>query len=102
MSADFLFVLIGLVLFIPLFSLARRQRSNVLASAVPRAAEIARVHGWVSAGRLMAQAGISEKDARAALAEACRRGLLAQGENGRFYSCGQKTPGPEHHNNPSS
>ena len=49
-------------------------RRNKLAWAVPRADEIAKIHGWVSAGRLMAQANISEKDAKDALVEASRVG----------------------------
>jgi H+/gluconate symporter-like permease len=82
---DFLFVIVGLLLLVPLLSLAKSQRKNTLASAVPRAVEIAKFHGWVSPGRLMAQANITEKDAKDALAEACRQGLLAKAEDGRYY-----------------
>lgn len=86
MLIDFVFILVGLLLLIPLLSLAKTQKRNILARAVPRAVEIAKVHGWVSAGRLMAQADITEKDAEAALAEACRQGLLSKGEDGRYYA----------------
>jgi Flp pilus assembly protein TadB len=82
---DFLFVIIGLLLLAPLLSLAKAQRRNKLAQTVPRAVEIAKIHGWVSAGRLMTQANITEKDAKDALVEASRQGLLFQAEDGRYY-----------------
>ena len=86
MLMDFLFILVGLLLLIPLLSLARAQRKSMLALALPRAVEIAKSHGWVSPGRLMTQVDMTEKDARDTLVEACRRGLLFQGEDGRYYS----------------
>ena len=82
---DFVFVIIGLLLLIPLLSRAKAQRKNTLASAVPRAVGIAKAHGWVSAGRLMTQANITEKDAKDALLEASRQALLFQAEDGRYY-----------------
>jgi hypothetical protein len=85
MLVDFALVIIGLLLLIPLLNLAKALRKNSLASAIPRAVEIAKSYGWVSPGRLMAQANITEKDAKDALAEACRQGLLAQGDDGRYY-----------------
>jgi hypothetical protein len=85
MLLDFVFIFIGLVFLIPLLSLAKAQRKRALAAAVARAVEIAKVHGWVSAGRLMAQVNITEKDAKEALAEASREGLFFQAEDGRYY-----------------
>jgi hypothetical protein len=85
MLIDFAFIFLGLLFLIPLLSLAKAQRKKSLARAVPRAVEIARTHGWVSAGRLMALANISEKDAKDALAEASREGLFFQAEDGRYY-----------------
>ncbi len=82
---DFVFVIAGLLCLVPLFILAKGQRKQVLLGALPRAVEIAASHGWVSPGRLMTYANLTEKDARAALAEACRRGLLFQAEDGRYY-----------------
>jgi hypothetical protein len=82
---DFVFILLGLLLLVPLLSLARAQRKIVLAAAVPRAVEIAKSHGFVSKGRLMTHANLTERDAKDALAEACRQGLLAEGEGGRYY-----------------
>ncbi len=85
MLLDFAFIFVGLLLLVPLLSLAKAQRKKTLARAVLRAVEIAKSHGWVSAGRLMALANISEKDAKVALAEASRKGLLCQAEDGRFF-----------------
>jgi hypothetical protein len=85
MLTDFLFILVGLLLLIPLFSLAKAQRKTTLAGAVPLAVEIAKVHSWVSKGRLMTHANITEQDAKAALEEACQRGLLAPGGDGRYH-----------------
>ncbi|HET6377543.1 MAG TPA: hypothetical protein VFG05_04460 [Methylocella sp.] len=83
---DLLFIIAGLLLLIPVLSMVKAQRRKMLAFALPRALEIAKSHGWVSAGRLMAQANMSEADAKAALAEACRQGLLVQAEDGRYYA----------------
>jgi predicted transcriptional regulator len=85
MWLDFAFVFLGLLLSLPLLSLARAQRKRTLAAAVARALEIAKIHGWVSAGRLMVQVNITERDAKEALAEASREGLLFQAEDGRYY-----------------
>lgn len=85
MLLDFAFIVLGLLLLVPLLSLAKAQRKRTLARAIARAVEIAKIHGWVSAGRLMAQIKITEKDAKAALAEARRAGLFFQAEDGRFY-----------------
>jgi hypothetical protein len=74
MFIDFVFIIAGLLFLIPLLSLAKAQRKKILAWAVPRAVEIAKIHGWVSAGRLMTQANITEKDAKDALVEASRQG----------------------------
>ena len=82
---DFVFGIIGLLLLIPLLSRAKAQRKNNFARAVPRAVEIGKIRGWVSVGHLMTQANISEKDAKDALVEASRQGLLFQAEDGRFY-----------------
>jgi hypothetical protein len=82
---DFVFIIAGLLFLIPLLNLARAQRKKTLARAVPRAVEIAKIHGWVSAGRLMAQTSITEKDAKDALVEATREGLLVQAEDGRYF-----------------
>jgi hypothetical protein len=82
---DFIFIIAGLLLLVPLLVSAMGQRKKTLANALPRAVEIAKVHGWVSPGRLMTQADMTEKDARATLVEACRRGLLFQAEDGRYY-----------------
>jgi hypothetical protein len=95
---DLSFIVAGLMLLVPILSLAKVQRKKTLARALPRAVEIAKFHGWVSPGRLMAQADVTEKDARAALAEACRQGLLFQAEDGRYYvkgtSAGSDVPAP--------
>lgn len=85
MGLDFAFIFIGLLFLLPLLSLAKVQRKRTLALAVARALEIAKFHGWVSAGRLMVQVNITEKDAKEALAEASREGLLLQAEGGRYY-----------------
>jgi hypothetical protein len=85
MFIDFVFIVAGLLLLIPLLSLAKAQRKKILVSAVPHAVEIAKIHGWVSVGRLMTQANITEKDAKDALVEASRQGLLSQAEDGRYY-----------------
>jgi hypothetical protein len=85
MWLDFAFIFLGLLFSLPLLSLARAQRKRTLAVAAARAVEIARIHGWVSAGRLMVQVYITEKDANEALAEANREGLLFQAEDGRYY-----------------
>jgi hypothetical protein len=85
MWLDFAFVFTGLLCLIPLLSLAKAQRKKTLARAVPRAVEIAKFHGWVSAGRLMAHTNITAKDAEDALAEASRQELLIQAADGRFY-----------------
>jgi hypothetical protein len=85
MWLDYAFVFVGLLFLVPLLSLAKAQRKRTLTRAVPRAVEIAKFHGWVSAGRLMAHTNITEKDAKHALAEASRDGLLFQAEDGRFY-----------------
>lgn len=85
MLLDITFIFIGLLFLLPLLSLARAQRKRTLERAVARAVEIAEFHGWVSAGRLMAQIKITEKDAKEALAEASREGLLFQAEDGRYY-----------------
>ena len=85
MLLDFAFIFVGLLFLVPLLSLAKAQRKKTLAPAVPRAVEIAKFHGWVSTGRLMALANISEKDAKAALIEASRDGLLIQADDGRYY-----------------
>jgi hypothetical protein len=82
---DFVFVILGLLLLVPLLSTAKAQRKKILAGALPRAVEIATFHGWVSPGRLMTQENMTERDAKAALVEACRQGLLFQAEDGRFY-----------------
>ena len=44
----------------PLF-FAKAQRKQTLAEALPRAVEIAMAHGWVSAGRLMAQSDLTRR-----------------------------------------
>jgi hypothetical protein len=85
MFIDFVFIVAGLLLLIPLLSLAKAQRKKILAWAVPLAVEIAKIHGWVSVGRLMTQANITEKDAKDALVEASRQGQLFQAEDGRYY-----------------
>jgi hypothetical protein len=82
---DIVFIFVGLLLLVPLLSLAKAQRKRTLARAIPRAVEIAITHGWASAGRLMALANISEKDAKDALVEASRDGLLFQADDGRYY-----------------
>ena len=82
---DFAFIIAGLLLLVPLLFWAQAQRKQTLAGALPRAVEIAKVHGWVSPGRLMTHANMSEKDARATLMEACRRGLLFRADDGRYY-----------------
>lgn len=82
---DFIFVVIGLLLLVPLVFAAKAQRKRDLAGALPRAVEIATCHGWVSPGRLMTQENMSERDAKDALAEACRQGLLFRAEDGRYY-----------------
>jgi hypothetical protein len=81
----FIFITLGSLFLVPLLFLAKGQRKQTLAEALPRAVEIAMTHGWVSAGRLMAQSNLTEKDARDTLLEASRRGLLLQAENGRYY-----------------
>ena len=82
---DFVVVILGLLLLVPLLSTAKAQRKKILAGALPRAVEIATFHGWVSPGRLMTQENMTEGGAKAALVEACRQGLLFQAEDGRFY-----------------
>jgi hypothetical protein len=82
---DFVFVTLGLLCLVPLLISAMGQRKKTLTGALPRAVEIATVHGFVSPGRLMTQANMTEKDAKATLVEACRRGLLFQAEDGRYY-----------------
>jgi hypothetical protein len=82
---DFAFIIAGLLLLVPLLFSAKAQRKQTLAGALPRAIQIATVHGWVSPGRLMTQEDMTEKDARATLVEACRRGFLFQAEDGRYY-----------------
>jgi len=82
---DFVFIIAGLLLLVPLLFSVKGQRKQTLAGALPRAVAIAKDHGWVSPGRLMAQEYMSEKDAKATLAEASRQGLLFQAEDGRFY-----------------
>ena len=64
MFIDFVFIVAGLLLLIPLLSLAKAQRKKILAWAV---------------------ANITEKDAKDALVEASRQGLLFQAEDGRYY-----------------
>ncbi|HUI20907.1 MAG TPA: hypothetical protein VLZ74_07665 [Methylocella sp.] len=83
---DFIFVGLGLLLLVSILSLAKTQRNKILTGALPCAVEIARSHGWVSTGRLMTQANMTEKDARDTLAEACRKGFLFQGDDGRYYT----------------
>jgi len=85
MWLDFAFIFLGLLFSLPLLSLARVQRKRTLAVAIARAVEIAKIHGWVSEGRLMVQVYIAERDAKEALAEASREGLLLQAEGGRYY-----------------
>jgi hypothetical protein len=85
MWLDFAFIFIGLLFLVPLLSLAKAQRKKTLAQVIPRAVETAKFHGWVSAGRLMALASISEKDAKDALVEASHQGLLFQADDGRYY-----------------
>ena len=85
MLLDFAFIFIGLLFLVPLLSLAKAQRKRTLARAVPRAVEIAKIHGWVSVGRLMAHANVSEEDAKDALVEASRDGRLFQADDGRYY-----------------
>ncbi|HTV31725.1 MAG TPA: hypothetical protein VME69_01265 [Methylocella sp.] len=83
---DWTFILVGLSLLALLRSSALRFGRQNIARAVPHAVKIARDHGFVSPGRLMTQNNLSEKDARAVLIEACRRGLLFQTQDGRFYA----------------
>jgi hypothetical protein len=64
MFIDFVFIVAGLLLLIPLLSLAKAQRKKILAWAV---------------------ANITEKDAKDALVEASRQGQLFQAEDGRYY-----------------
>ena len=64
MFIDFVFIVAGLLLLIPLLSLAKAQRKKILAWAV---------------------ANITEKDSKDALVEASRQGLLFQAEDGRYY-----------------
>lgn len=82
---DWTFILLGFLFLVPLLFSVRRQGRQNMALALPRAVQIAKGHGWVSPGRLMAQENLSEKEARAALMAACRQGLLFRGEDGRFY-----------------
>ena len=96
MWLDFAFIFLGLLFSLPLLSLARAQRKRTLAMAVVRAVEIARNHGWVSAGRLMVEVYIREKDAKEALADASgpahssrRRAILPKTGNKHFaYEAG--------------
>jgi hypothetical protein len=71
---DFVFVIVGLLCLLPLLILAKGKRKQVLVGALPRAVEIAASHGWVSPGRLMTYANLTEKDARDTLAEAAGGG----------------------------
>lgn len=82
---DVVFIFAGLLLFTLLINLARKQRKQTLAGALPCAVEIAASHGWVTPGRLMTHANLTERDANDALVEACRRGLLFQDQDGRYY-----------------
>ncbi|HET6375650.1 MAG TPA: hypothetical protein VFF88_06340 [Methylocella sp.] len=49
---DLLFIIAGLLLLIPVLSMVKAQRRKMLTFALPRAVEIAKSHGWVSAGRV--------------------------------------------------
>jgi hypothetical protein len=82
---DFVFITVGLLFLVPLLISAMGQRKRTLTGALPCAVEIAKVHGWVSPGRLMTQANLKEKDAKDTLVEACRQGLLFQAGDGRYY-----------------
>lgn len=82
---DFLFITAGLLCLVPLLISAMRLRKHSVAGAVSRAVEIAASHGFVTPGRLMTYGNVSEQDAKAALADACRRGLLFQLEDQRYY-----------------
>ncbi|HXW72024.1 MAG TPA: hypothetical protein VEK34_11370 [Methylocella sp.] len=91
---DLIFVVAGLLCLAPLVALAMRQRRKTVTAALPLAVDIASLHGFVSPGRLMARANISEKDAKEALAEACRQGLLSRGEDGRYFMKQPSIDGP--------
>jgi hypothetical protein len=79
------FIIIALLILLQLTSAAEAKRREMLSSAVPRAVEIAKLQGWVSPRRLMAQASLKKRAARRVLLEACRQGRLYRAVNGRFY-----------------
>ena len=95
MFIDFVFIVAGLLLLIPLLSLAKAQRKKILAWAVPLAVEIAKIHGWVSASRLMTQANITEKDEKTPWLKQAARGCYFKPKMGditrnrkqAFYPC---------------
>jgi ribosomal protein S25 len=76
--------LIGLF-FYSAISLSRAER-RLKEVGVPLAVEIAKLKGWVSPYRLMAQSQMKKAQAEIILRDACRRGLLQRQADGRYYA----------------
>src|ERR1700693_1393409 len=70
--------------FYSAFGLSRAER-RLKEAGVPLAVEIARVKGWVSPYRLMAQAQMKKAQAEIILRAACKQGLLERRTDGRYY-----------------
>lgn len=64
---------------------AKRYR-EYLDAGVTRAVSIAEHQGWVSPHRLHSQADVTNKQAQLFLGEACKRRVLFQATDGRYYT----------------
>jgi hypothetical protein len=96
-SIFFYVVLIALLICIPMAITAAiidsRGKRQLLDWGVERAYSIASHQGWVSPHRMMTQCHLTKSLALTVLLEACKRGLLYQHVNGRYYLA---PVGPDH------
>jgi hypothetical protein len=82
---NFVMLILAIFVFLPLVIRGVNRRRTLLAWGLPRAVEIAKDQGWVSPHLLMTQADLKNSDAQYILYKACKRGLLNQAVNGRYY-----------------
>ena len=80
-----LLAIFAVIVMIPILIAAARNDKQLIEWGVPRAVEIARYQNWGSPHRLMTQAHMTKSAAQSVLRVACKRGLLVQAVNGRYY-----------------
>src|SRR4051794_30215380 len=82
-------VLIVIAICVPIAIIASivdsRNKKKLLDWGVERACSIALHQNWVSPHRMMTQCHLTKSNALEVLFEACKRGLLYQEINGRYY-----------------